>query len=575
MNFSAIAEPELALLGDSATRILSMAPLSMAPFASSMLVAVSYIDGAGPRQCYLVYEADSGTYTSNLSDYLGGVDVVEITAVDVAWTAAAGVTYALAYIDRTESAYLLTSSGNRIAVVQNDQILHQDIIEKSSGEIANTGVDRVLINAQGTEVSFSSAANNLIDLDTNDLADVYRINLNDNSISRVSQVTEDDEGSEPSSLLGISTADTETRILFETAATEFSLSDTNEKNDLYLATLGAEAGVRLISGNKTGEASSVVVGQALLAGDSVVYVSESDELLDDDNNQSKDIFLQDIGSGAIQRLTAGLDAQLGSYNSVDYQLLDLDSSVSQLMFSSNYSTLSSDAGLYQIYLMDLETRAVEILSETPTGDAGNDSSVVGIMDRVGSNYAYQTQATNLAEEPGTVLTTNIQPEVQLFDTAQRGLTNLTLDLWKDGESLNQGVSVDNSGLQIAEVVEFDEVRIEPPQAYQQDINISDAIGVLRHIVKLENFEDGTANYHAADVNNDENINISDAIAILRDIVNLETIDTFDLIDQQGARVTRMDAGVSGAPVEWTIVANGDVNLSGSFEGGYVLQSDIV
>ena len=575
MNFSAIAEPELALLGDSATRILSMAPLSMAPFASSMLVAVSYIDGAGPRQCYLVYEADSGTYTSNLSDYLGGVDVVEITAVDVAWTAAAGVTYALAYIDRTESAYLLTSSGNRIAVVQDGQILHQDIIEKSSGEIANTGVDRVLINAQGTEVSFSSAANNLIDLDTNDLADVYRINLNDNSISRVSQVTEDDEGSEPSSLLGISTADTETRILFETAATEFSLSDTNEKNDLYLATLGAEAGVRLISGNKTGEASSVVVGQALLAGDSVVYVSESDELLDDDNNQSKDIFLQDIGSGAIQRLTAGLDAQLGSYNSVDYQLLDLDSSVSQLMFSSNYSTLSSDAGLYQIYLMDLETRAVEILSKTPKGDAGNDSSVVGIMDRVGSNYAYQTQATNLAEEPGTVLTTNIQPEVQLFDTAQRGLTNLTLDLWQEGESLNQGVSVDNSGLQIAEVVEFDEVRIEPPQAYQQDINISDAIDVLRHIVKLENFDDGTANYHAADVNNDGKIGISDAIAILRDIVNLETIDTFDLIDQQGARVTRMDAGVSGAPVEWTIVANGDVNLSGTFEEGYVLQSDIV
>jgi hypothetical protein len=33
-------------------------------------------------------------------------------------------------------------------------------------------------------------------------------------------------------------------------------------------------------------------------------------------------------------------------------------------------------------------------------EVGNDTSLLGIMDSSGSNYAYQTQATNLVETPG-------------------------------------------------------------------------------------------------------------------------------------------------------------------------------
>ena len=575
MNFSPIAEPDLSLLGDAATRILSIAPVSMAPFASSTLLEVSYLDGAELRQCYLVYETDSETYVTSLSDYLGGVDMVEITSVDVTWGADGGVTYALAYIDRTESSYLSTMTGNRIAIVQNGQLLHQDLVEQTTGQIANTGVENLLINGQGSEIAFTTAANNLIDLDTNDLADVYRISLTESTIERVSQLTEEDEGSEPSRLLSISTTAGQSNILFESAATEFSLDDSNELNDLYLATLGGESQLQLLSHTTDGEASSVVEGEAIMTDGTLLFVSDSDELTAGDSNQSRDIFLQDLDSGTRERLTAGLDLQLGSYNSVDYQLLDLDNTISQLMFSSNYTTLSSDDSLYQIYIMDLETNNIELLSKTAGGDAGNDSSVVGIMDGAGSNYAYQTEATNLVESPGTVLTTNIQPDLQLFDASQRGMTNLSLDLWNDGASLNKSVSVEDSSLIVSESVSFDEIRIDPPAAYQQDINISDAIDVLRHIVGLASLDSGSASNHAADVNNDGNINISDAIDILRHIVGLDTIDDYDLIDSQGSRITQLDPASPGDVPTWTIIANGDVNLSGSFAEEYTIQSDLI
>jgi hypothetical protein len=59
------------------------------------------------------------------------------------------------------------------------------------------------------------------------------------------------------------------------------------------------------------------------------------------------------------------------------------------------------------------------------------------------------------------------------------------------------------------------------------------------------------------------------------IVDLETIDTFDVLDSSGARVTQLDADATGDAPTWTLVANGDVDMSGSFASDYAVQADIV
>ena len=80
-------------------------------------------------------------------------------------------------------------------------------------------------------------------------------------------------------------------------------------------------------------------------------MSNSDELVDGDSNQSQDIFIKNIDTGIQQRLTSNLDSLLDSYGIVEYELLGLNSGISQLMFSSNYTTLNTDPNLYQIYLI--------------------------------------------------------------------------------------------------------------------------------------------------------------------------------------------------------------------------------
>jgi hypothetical protein len=69
--------------------------------------------------------------------------------------------------------------------------------------------------------------------------------------------------------------------------------------------------------------------------------------------------------------------------------------------------------------------------------------------------------------------------------------------------------------------------------------------------------------------------ISDAIDVLRHIVNLESIDTFDLIDSSGNRISELDANASGDAPTWTIVANGDVDLSGDFSQDYLTTIEML
>lgn len=157
------------------------------------------------------------------------------------------------------------------------------------------------------------------------------------------------------------------------------------------------------------------------------------------------------------------------------------------------------------------------------------------------------------------------------------LANTSVETYKGNIDQNVSTEVNGSGeMWFHQSTDMDEVKLSDANVYNFDtsINISDAIDVLRHIVDLEALTPGSDSYHAADVNNDGNINISDAIDILRHIVNLEAIDTFDLLDTDGGRVTQFDADASGNPPTWSIVANGDVNMSGSFADDYVMVVDM-
>jgi len=194
-----------------------------------------------------------------------------------------------------------------------------------------------------------------------------------------------------------------------------------------------------------------------------------------------------------------------------------------------------------------------------------------------------TVAVNQGDDSFTQLSHSLEVVTKTYDaiistaatdTTITKLTGTSVNLWKDDADTGTSVAVDSGEISIDSTVTFDTVKLAAANAYDFDINITDAIDVLRHIVDLEALTAGSSAFHAADVDNDNDIDISDAIDVLRHIVDLETIDTFDVIDSAGARVTELDADASGEAPTWTLVANGDVDMSGSYADAYVTQVDI-
>jgi hypothetical protein len=191
---------------------------------------------------------------------------------------------------------------------------------------------------------------------------------------------------------------------------------------------------------------------------------------------------------------------------------------------------------------------------------------------VQSSYQYEAEASSY---DAIVSTSTTAATESTAATITKLTGDVTIDLL-DADGVNAAsIAVDTGEISIDNTVYFTDVKLSKADAYDFDIRIDDAIDVLKHIVSIETLASGSFQFHAADVNNDGQIRIDDAIDILKHIVSIETIDTFDVIDSDGNRITQLDASAQGAAPTWTLVANGDVNMSGGFDDAYVVTSEIV
>jgi hypothetical protein len=156
------------------------------------------------------------------------------------------------------------------------------------------------------------------------------------------------------------------------------------------------------------------------------------------------------------------------------------------------------------------------------------------------------------------------------------LDNVTLH-YVDSSDHDTGISslVQNGEIEVNQLVNFDVVTLSDSSAHVSGIQTNDATAVLKHIVGLDILAEGSVNIHAADVNNNGTVQTNDATAILKHIVGLDLINNFDLIDHStGQRVTQIENNPTTIPA-LTIVENGDVNQSGSFNDDFTVLIDIM
>lgn len=101
-----------------------------------------------------------------------------------------------------------------------------------------------------------------------------------------------------------------------------------------------------------------------------------------------------------------------------------------------------------------------------------------------------------------------------------------------------------------------QIRTEGQSRASDPINLSDVLAQLKHIIGLKELKLNAK--FAADTNNDGNVNLSDVLENLKHIIGLKTIDTFDLVSENGQQLNMLDENSRG---NMTLVINGDADQS--------------
>jgi len=163
------------------------------------------------------------------------------------------------------------------------------------------------ISGDGRFVAFSSRDPSLVSEDSNKSADVFVYNRKEDSLNRESISSSGEQANGDSDSPHLS-ADGR-YVLFRSSASNLVPGDDNESVDVFQRDLAAGTTKRLVCGGHAGDNYSLIVSAD---GRTVVFSSRSATLVAGDSNGTEDVFMCDVGTNTVTRVSVGNDNQQAS-----------------------------------------------------------------------------------------------------------------------------------------------------------------------------------------------------------------------------------------------------------------------
>jgi Tol biopolymer transport system component len=252
------------------------------------------------------------------------------------------------------------------------------------------------VTQSGLLVAFQSRAFNLVINDTNDARDIFVRHRNTGVITRVSVSSGGAQANLDSELPSIDS--TGQYVVFESHATNLVANDTNGVRDVFLRDTVANTTTRVSrgSGGAQGNGTS---GDPAISGDGrhVAFISQASNLVTGDTNGAGDIFVADRVTGAVSRVSVRTDGGQGNGGSF-HPAISRDGRY--VAFASDATNLvSSDTnGASDVFVHDRQTGTTTRVSVHSNGrQADGASQDPSIGPRGGDGYvvAFTSSATNL------------------------------------------------------------------------------------------------------------------------------------------------------------------------------------
>lgn len=268
----------------------------------------------------------------------------------------------------------------------------------SAGNQANGGSGAPALSFNGKLVAYQSAADNLVPGDTNGQVDIFVHDLTTRQTTRVS-VSSNGVQANMAVYNPVLSADGR-YVAFDSSADNLVANDNNDTRDVFVHDRQSGQTMR-VSVNSAGVEGNDYSDYAALSanGRLVVFRSTASNLVDDDNNSSDDVFVHDRLTGQTTRVSissSGNEANSGTYA---YGPPAISADGRYVTFDSEATNLvaNDDNDTYDVFRHDRQTGRTSLVSMNPSGVAGNAWSGLSSLSTDGQYVAYSSAASNLID----------------------------------------------------------------------------------------------------------------------------------------------------------------------------------
>jgi Tol biopolymer transport system component len=245
----------------------------------------------------------------------------------------------------------------------------------------------------GRFVVFTSAATNLVAGDTNNATDIFLKDLTTGVVTRLSITATGVQGNANSADARFSPDGH--FVVFQSSATNLVVGNPTF-SDVFLKDLNTKAVTRLSTTADGTQGNGIFTSAARFSpdGHSVAFESDATNLVAGDTNNAIDIFRKDLNTKAITLLSTAADGTQGNGRSYDAQF---SADGHFVMFTSNATNLvaGDTNGVSDIFLKDLNTKAVTRLSTAADGTQANGNSYDARFSPDGRFIVFESNASNL------------------------------------------------------------------------------------------------------------------------------------------------------------------------------------
>jgi Tol biopolymer transport system component len=256
----------------------------------------------------------------------------------------------------------------------------------TQGTSANGASDRPAISADGRYVAFQSSATNLITTDTNGRSDIFLLDRQSGSLTRVNKGTGGAESNADSEVPAISANGR--FVAFESTSTNLVSGDSNLVRDIFVYDTLTAATVRVsVASNGTQGNGDSFRPQLSSDGRYVAFVSDSTVLAMGDSNGVADIFLHDRDPDGNGLFDEGNGTTERASLNVGGSQLTTASDFPSISSDGRYVSFTSGSGVYVYDRMDDSTQSLVPLS--------NGTSTFTSISSDGRYVAFASAATNL------------------------------------------------------------------------------------------------------------------------------------------------------------------------------------